>query len=401
MSATQTIGSASLVVLLLGSSVPARAEPDDPEPVQRAGEVREQDAARAEGATQAPGEVAPQPDPPPPPPAPSPAKRPPTGRFEIGAGYSTDDQFIAQAQVAQDSLFGSGHRLALTARVSAREQLFRLGYDARNLDGNGLTLRTELYSKRDQLPGFARTAVGGGATLVQPVGANTQAFFGYRVEEVATTLDAATVARGDVSTPISPRDGRIAALRAGVVYSTLDQPFLPTSGTLIGASFEMADPRWGSEIRMTRFDGWGSVHRPFGPFTVHLGGSVSTVDSRDPGGVPLSERLHLDGSSVVRGFAPGSIGPHDPRTGLSLGGNLEYTARGELELPLIRRLGISAVGFVDHAGIYDAGGAGSSGTSVGVGLIWRSPIGPLRFDWAIPLGGDGKPHFGFGFGTSF
>ncbi|MEO7091969.1 MAG: BamA/TamA family outer membrane protein, partial [Polyangiales bacterium] len=166
-------------------------------------------------------------------------------------------------------------------------------------------------------------------------------------------------------------------------------------------SIEVADPRWGSEIRLTRFNGWGSLHQAVGPFTVHVGGSVSTVSSRDAAGVPLSERLHLDGSSVIRGFAPGSIGPRDAATGLSLGGNFEYTARGELEAPLVRSIGLSAVGFVDHGGIYDLGGTGSNGTSVGFGLIWRSPIGPLRFDWAFPIAGDSSPHFVFGVGSNF
>ncbi len=388
MTAKQTIRSASLVAFLVASTVPALAEPQELTSKDATGEVREE----PEPTTEAPGEVPPVPLKPP---------RAPTGTFQIGAGYGTDDGFIAQARVAQDSLFGTGQKLALSARISKREQLFHLGYDVPKLAGGDLTLRTELYARREQLPGFQRAATGGGATLVAPVGDHLQAFFGYRVEEVTTTIDEPASSRGGAGAPIAPRDGRSASLRGGLVYSTLDQPYLPTRGMALGASIAVADPRWGSEIQLTRFDGWGSVHQAIGPLTLHLGGSVSTVASRDEGGVPLAERLHLDGSSVLRGFAPGSIGPRDPRTGMSLGGNLEYTARAELEVPLIRRLGISAVGFVDHGGIYDAGGAGSSGTSVGFGLIWRSPIGPLRFDWAIPLDGDGRPRFVFGFGTGF
>ncbi len=387
MTATQTIWSASLVTLLVAATVPAHAEPSDATSEHATGEVRE------EPTTSAPGEV--------PPVAPSTPPRAPTGRFQIGAGYRTDDGFIAQAEIAQDSLFGTGHRLALGARLSGRGQLVRIGYDVPHLAGGDLTLRTELHAQTDQLPVFRRSASGGGALVTAPVGDHLQAFFGYRIEEVTTSIDAPATSRADVGPPITARDGRIATLRAGLAYSTLDRPFMPTRGAEIGTSVEVADPRWGSEVQLTRFDSWGSVHRAIGPFTLHLGGSVSTVASRDDAGVPLAERLHLDGSSVLRGFSPGSIGPRDPRTGMSLGGNFEYTARGELEIPLIRRLGISGVGFVDHAGIYDVGGAGSHGTSVGVGLIWRSPIGPLRFDWAFPLNGDGKPRFVFGFGAGF
>lgn len=390
MSATQTWRSASLVVLLVALPVPALAEPEDATPVQRAGEARDDEAT--------PPSEAPALTPPVPPPG---IKRKPTGTFQIGAGYSTDEKFLAAAEIAQSNLFGTGHRLAMTARVSARRQLFRIGYDIPHLLGSDLALRTELVNRRDHLPGFLREGVGGGVTLEKPLGENLTGFLGYRVEQVTTTIDDPIAARSEQPSPIAARDGRIAALRAGLAYSTLDQPLLPTKGMSLGASIEVADPRWGSEMQLTRFDGWGSVHQPLGPLTLHLGGSVSTVTSRDPGGVPLSERLHLEASNVIRGFSPGSLGPRDGATGLSLGGNFAYTGRAELEAPIVRSIGLAAVGFVDHGGIYDRSGAGSNGTAVGFGLIWRSPIGPLRFDWAFPIAGDRSPHFVFGIGSNF
>jgi translocation and assembly module TamA len=81
---------------------------------------------------------------------------------------------------------------------------------------------------------------------------------------------------------------------------------------------------------------------------------------------------------------------------MSLGGNFKYTTRAELEVPLISKWGISAVGFVDMGGIY-APGRGTSGLSAGLGLVWRSPIGPLRLDWAVPVDGP-APRWGFNIG---
>jgi len=377
MIAKQTAVSASLVALLVGAPVSAFADPDDPDPVQPAGEVR--------------------PEQPPPPPPLVPRRR--TGTFQIGAGFAPDESFIATARIAQSNLFGTGHQLALDARISSRRQELGASYDIPHLDGSALTLHTAMFATVHQLPGFTRAAAGGEAELRGPIGDNLNAFLGYRVQHVQTTIDELDLARSqDGGSRVDP-DLLLASIRAGLVYSTLDQPFLPTKGVQLGASIEASDPRWGSDVRMTRFDSWGSVHVPVGPFIVHGGGSVSSITSPDPGGVPLSERLHFDGSSVLRGFRPGAIGPHDGA--LSLGGNFAYTARGELEVPLSRRLGISAEAFIDHAGIFDASGNGSTGTSVGFGLIWRSPIGPLRFDWAYPVGGDGKPAFVFGLGSSF
>jgi outer membrane protein insertion porin family len=384
MSATQTIKSASLVALLLAASTgTALADPEDAEPVQPAGEVRD------EGDTAAPGQTEPASTPS----EPDPPKHKPTGTFQIGAGFSSDENFIATARIAQDNLFRTGQRLALTTLISARRQLFQLDYAIPNLFGSGVELRTQLYARDDELPGFHRKAAGGSALLDQKIGEHLHAFTGFRLERVTAEVDDPVSARGDVPGLMGYRDLTIASLRGGLVYSTLDQPHLPTKGMLLGTSIEVADRRLGSDVQMTRIDGWGSIHQRVGPFIAHAGGSVAAISSKDPGGVPLSERLFLNRSNLVRGYGPGEIGPRH-------GGNFEFTARGELELPLFPKLGISAVGFLDHGGIYDNSGRGSTGTSAGFGLIWRSPIGPLRFDWAFPLDG-GKPQFVFGMGASF
>src|SRR5438045_1389238 len=101
MFAKQTLSSASLVVVLLGCSVIARADPEAPE-----------EPAAVEA-------------------------RPPTGTFQIGAGFSSEEGFIARARVAQPSLFGTGHSLSLDASLSKRQQRFSIDYSTPDL-GDGL-----------------------------------------------------------------------------------------------------------------------------------------------------------------------------------------------------------------------------------------------------------------------
>ncbi|MBL9016810.1 MAG: BamA/TamA family outer membrane protein [Myxococcales bacterium] len=378
MTATQTRRSASLVALSLGvvSPVPAYAEPDDAEPVQRQGEVRDEDRDEEDQAPPTPGATAPP-------------KRTPTGRFQIGAGFSSDESFIAQATIAQDDLFRTGQRLSLTAQISAKRQLFLLGYDVPL--GGGVELRTQLYAKDQLLPGFRRKAAGGTASLVAPFGEHLHGFVGFRLEQVEAEDTDDVIAR---TIALPGNDSiTIASLRAGLAYSTLDDPLLPTTGRAFGASIELADPRWGSDVTLAKAQLWSSIHQPLGPAILHLSATGTAIASRDPGGVPRSERLFLESSALVRGYAPGSIGPAN-------GGTLMYTVRAELEVPLIRSAGISAVTFLDGGGIFDRSGAGSAGVSYGFGLLWRSPIGPLRFDWGIPMDG-GPARFVFGIGSGF
>ena len=305
------------------------------------------------------------------------------GTFALGAGYATDDGFLATATVDQPDLFHSGNELSLFAGLSERQQLFALRFLDPHLLGSDLSLGSELYSREKKLPGFTREAAGMSATATAPLTAHLHAFVGYRLEQV--TVDRpplGTLARGEPPPPNAA--GLISAVRVGLEYSTLDQKLLPRTGSVAGASLEYADPRLGSQVDLTTLHAWAGTHQPLGPVTLHLEGTATLLRSADA--IPLSERLFLDGSADARGFAPGAFGP-------VTGGTFELTGRGSLEVPVTGSFSLE--GFVDHARIDSA-----SGTSTGVGLIWRSPLGPFQVGVAFPLP-DMKPALVIGLGGVF
>jgi outer membrane protein insertion porin family len=366
MFAKQTSLSASLVVLLVGSSVIAHADPDAPvEPA----------TAEAHPPIAA-------------------ATVPPTGSFEIGAGFSSDEGFLARARVAQSNLFGTGHSLSLDGSLSKRRQHFELDYTTADL-GDGVQLGAQLYNDRRQLPGFVRQASGGGVTLSRQLTPHLRVFGGYRLEHVAADDGTLVLARG-LPASSELQGGLISSVRVGIEYNSVDHADAPTSGTLARVTYEVADKRLGSDFSFDRIHAFVAHHRPVGPFTLHLDASLTQLGGMS---VPRTERLFLDGSSDIRGFLPGALGPVDA-FGRPLGGTTKLVAHAELEAPISRKLGLSVVGFLDAGGIADASGT-SLGRSVGVGLLWRSPIGPLRFDWAVPLDGAGPPRFLFSLGGSW
>jgi outer membrane protein insertion porin family len=154
------------------------------------------------------------------------------------------------------------------------------------------------------------------------------------------------------------------------------------------------------------------------------------------------------GPNLVRGFAPNGIGPRDINpfgTQDAIGGTKYWGASLEMQMPfwfLPKEVGLKGAVYADAGGLYDYQGpttwaatgelttpqnsncirptqtpptAGTCTglvfddskvvrTSVGVGLVWASPFGPLRFDYAIPLTKgqfDRVQQFRFGGGTSF
>jgi outer membrane protein insertion porin family len=128
------------------------------------------------------------------------------------------------------------------------------------------------------------------------------------------------------------------------------------------------------------------------------------------GDVPLSERLFEGGIGSVRGFGPrtlgplarvGGVDPGDPLRLVNIGGTFSLVANVEVEFPIIESVGIRGVVFFDAGnswgGLHDVADVEVRGdrffppegiwirTSVGFGIRWFSPIGPLRFEWGFPL----------------
>lgn len=344
-----------------------------------------------------------------------PAPRAPTGHFEIGVGFSPDDDFIAHAAIVQSDLFGTGQRLALSADISALRHRFQIMHEVPDLLDTGFDIRTELVTDRRAYPGFARQGVGGAITVSRQLDRATRAYLSYRLEDVTMELEGPgdrALALGLDARGADLGGGLLASLRAGIGYDTLDDHFAPRRGSRMEVYAEVSDPRLGSDRQLTRFGAAFDHARPVGPLALRIHGRGGYVRSRDSAGVPLSERLQHDGHFDLRGYPMGSIdmvpiGGHR----LSGGSDLELTGRVELEAPLWRRAGLFLVVFGDAGLRSNADPAyGETGTSVypsaGVSLIWRSPIGPLRFDWAVPLDRDPNretwsPQFLFSFGQSF
>jgi len=131
------------------------------------------------------------------------------------------------------------------------------------------------------------------------------------------------------------------------------------------------------------------------------------------------------GPNLVRGFASAGLGPRDLTSGTTqdaLGGTMYWGASVEFQVPLYfipKDVGMRGAVYADAGSLWDYKGPVSNPSStetilladtnkvrssVGVGLIWDSPFGPLRFDYAIPLtkeGYDRVQEFRFGGGTRF
>ncbi len=392
MNAKQTTVSAAVVVALVGAPGSAFAE-DGPVRAATSEDDERGDAIDHGAAVTPPGQTPPTtpavvvPRPVDPVAAPrSPPRR--SGRLELGVGAATDHGLMFSGAAIQDDLFGTGNQLSTRVTLSARRQLFLTRFVDPDLFGSRLSLAVDLSRDRRLLGTRTwRDAVGPSITASYPLARNLRVVAGYQLAAVSSREQLFEVARGGPPEP--PGDLVIGTAHAGIVYDDRDTPFWPRRGTRLAASVHVADRSLGSDIDVTRFEAFAERHAPIGPVTVHAHGSSTTLVSRGP--IPATERLYLDGSSELRGYMPGALAPE--------GGTRKALAGLELEIPVVSKIGLSAVGFVD-GGVIGTDAHHEVGVSAGFGLRWRSPIGLLKLDYAIPLDG-GKPTFVVGIGSVF
>ncbi|HUH05912.1 MAG TPA: BamA/TamA family outer membrane protein, partial [Kofleriaceae bacterium] len=219
------------------------------------------------------------------------------------------------------------------------------------------------------------------------------------------------------------RGGVTSSVRAALQWDSRNNRLFPTEGWYHNAFVELADTYTGSENIFIRYGGFARHYRQlWGPFVLKTNAEFGVTTSRDVLGVPITERYLIGGIYDVRGFRPRSLGPllrvmqpgnpEQPLGRLPLGGNLQLIWNSEIEFPLFKRVGISGVVFFDAGNAYNledrycssSVGSGESISakfdpcfnfpdsitsglrkSVGFGFRWFSPIGPLRFEWGIPL----------------
>lgn len=99
--------------------------------------------------------------------------------------------------------------------------------------------------------------------------------------------------------------------------------------------------------------------------------------------VPKSRRFYAGGDNSIRGWGFEALGPSDPNTGETLGGR--YLAVGSLELERRLKGPWSLAVFTDFGNAFDPDYSQDIAYSLGAGVRWSTPIGPVRLDLAFAL----------------
>ncbi|RLA26108.1 MAG: outer membrane protein assembly factor [Gammaproteobacteria bacterium] len=179
--------------------------------------------------------------------------------------------------------------------------------------------------------------------------------------------------------------GRTSLLTPGVSWkrSVIDIDARPRQGVSANMRFTGAADVLLSDTSFLQFHAFGKIIRPLWESARVIGRlELGATLKDDVSDLPASVRFFAGGDVSVRGYDYKSLGPTD-ELGVVTGGNQLLV--GSLELDQLVRPGWSVALFVDAGNAFDRFLDNSFAIGIGTGIRWYSPLGPIRFDVAVPL----------------
>lgn len=339
-----------------------------------------------------------------------------TGSFQVGFGFSSVESFIFTAQVTQNNFLGWGQTVSLSAQLSSLRQLLQLSFYDPYFFDTDFIFSLDLYRTQIDQFDFTREALGGSVGLGYHIWDDVIASVGYTREWVDASPGGTGTGpnAGVINTNTAPLFGRFrtgtqitSSARLSIAWDKRDNRLFPTKGFYQFASAEFAPEFLGGDLNYVRYTAFSRFYfpLPFGAvFKTNL--TVGYIGNLDPTRrLPVSELFYLGGINSVRGYTLNSISPtilvptcnrpDCPATAFVVGGNKEFVVNIELEFPIVPKVGLKGVIFYDMGNAFavdanwfqDRQHSLPLGLfqSVGFGIRWFSPVGPLRFEWGIPL----------------
>ena len=313
-----------------------------------------------------------------------------TGELSVGIGYSSLEQTSVAFGIDERNFLGTGRGLSLSFEFSQKRSNLRVGVSEPYLFGRNLTGRAGLFNEKVKQDSLSISKMGFDLGIGFDAAKDFYHGVGYELSQSKTTEKSTT------ATSITGENGsQILTSSASYVVGQdrLDNRLDPSEGTLLELRQELAGI--GGDAKFYKVTGRAAYYRPinFNAFFFGVKGRASQVVGLGEK-VTQSQRFFLGGRDV-RGFDLSGIGPRDTGSKAAVGGNTLVTGSVEVvsRLGLSKDLNMRWTLFSDFGSVWDTdypnGVTGANDksirSSVGVGLLWDTVVGPLSFYWANPV----------------
>ncbi|MGD9638926.1 MAG: outer membrane protein assembly factor BamA [Alphaproteobacteria bacterium] len=312
-----------------------------------------------------------------------------TGSMSFGIGWSTNNGGMVQTGIKERNLMGKGQELGASVALAQKKTEFDISFTEPYFLDRKLKAGFDLYyitkDLQDQSSYDSKTT-GESIRFGWDWGENLSQSVKYTLsqEEIKNVDD-------DASFYIKEQEGSylVSYVSQSVFYDRLDSKVDPTEGYYVKFGNDLAGI--GGDRRFITTDVGAGKYIPIGEdltLMLSLDGKVVNGIGQD---VKINNRYFLGGNSL-RGFEAGGVSARDKVTDDSLGGNWIVYGTTELAFPLgmPSELGVrgrvfsdfGTVGEPDKYNAADVDYASSIRASLGLGLTWKSPLGPINIDFA-------------------
>ena len=353
-------------------------------------------------------------------------KERPTGSINLGAGFSTSDGVILSAGFAQNNIFGTGKAVSAEVNTSDSTRTYALSLTEPYVTPEGISRSIDIYDRRvdmdelDLADDLEYETRGAAVSWGIPFTEFDRVYLGAKVEN--TLVDAGDRAPRRYRQYVDDFGDSPKSVAATIGWSrdSRDNALAPTRGTYQRLSGEVTLPVM--DLRYYRASYQLQHYWPMTrDLTLAFNGEIGYGDSWGGKEYPFFKNFYAGGIGSVRGYENSSLGPKDYSDGGegdSAGGNASLNFSFELLMPLpgadrtLRWFTFFDGGWVwgdsygNNGRVDDKMSISLSDLrySVGVGVAWISPLGPLKFSIAAPINdkdGDDIERFQFQIGTGF
>lgn len=356
-----------------------------------------------------------------------------TGKIMIGAGVSSAEGLMGSFNVSQRNFAGSGNTVALGVSTGRINRTYSLSYTDPYYTEDGVSRGFEVY-RRDRNTAKLR-GIGTYNTYSYGAGVN----YGIPLSEkdflnFGAVLDLTELELTDRSPSIykdycnrATESGNVdctadsIAFNVGITTDTRDNVLVPTEGMMTKYTASVTAPVM--DLQYYKLQVQSEYYKPLDDakkFTLKLRGSLGYADDYGGEQYPFFKNFYMGGVRSVRGYRTSSIGPKyynsTANRWYTTGGQKSVLVSAELFFPvpgLKKNDSFRLSTFVDAGGVFsdneslsnsDQYSQGEMRYSVGLGVQWNSPFGPLQVSIAEPLNDDNKDRtqrFQFGMGSTF
>jgi outer membrane protein insertion porin family len=352
----------------------------------------------------------------------------PTGNLSLGAGYSQSEKLSFVAGIRQENVFGTGNYLALDINTSDFNEQAVLSTTNPYFTADGVSRTFDLsYTTSSPLntqgEGYRLITPRAAVRFGVPLSESDTIFLGAGAEQTQIEINTTTglpVAYRDYTEEFGTRSTAL-PLTLGWGRDSRDSALVPSEGRLqrLNAEWSVA-----GDVRYLKTSYQFQQYIPLSKkYTLAFNTELGWGQGAGGKAFPLFKNFSGGGLGSVRGFEQGSFGGRsntldvngqETNNFINLGGDRKVQFNAEFITPFpgagndrtLRLFGFYDLGTVlgEENGIRQTFDTDEFRSSVGLGLSWISPVGPLRFAWAKPIlkkDGDRLQTFQFQIGTSF